>query len=96
MTIFVELRIAADGCDLLCGYEFKGGSEMTLPFYVFLRTNVPNFFLCAVSELTAGICDITTMAAAGLLRTHWQLYSQEKGIYIIYNISAICPASFVV
>jgi hypothetical protein len=33
-------------------YEFKGGSEMTLPLYVFLRTNVPTFFWCAVSELT--------------------------------------------
>ena len=34
-------------------YEFKGGSEMTLPLYVFLRTNVPTFFWCSVSELTA-------------------------------------------
>jgi hypothetical protein len=51
-------------------YEFKGGSEMTLPLYIFLRTNVPIFFLCAVSQLIARIRDITTMAAASLLRPH--------------------------
>jgi len=69
---------------------------MTLHLYVILRTNVLTFFRCAVSELTARICGIATMAAAGLLQTHWQFYSQEKRIYIIYDIFAICPASFVV